>query len=174
VSLFVSLCPCPHLSPSRSLALSLSLCLSLSLPFPLACMACGHLHTVLSQPLSQLSASRPYSSVFNAPLILSVIAQFAVHLYFLLQGVALCVPYLPEYVTRIARRISMSHPNLQSPASAQHRCDVHAPTDPSRCEQEPGLGWAVHPECAELRRVPADADHASVHVRSKLPGATEL
>ena len=48
------------------------------------------------QPLPQLSPSRPYSSVFNAPLIVSVVAQFAVHLYFLVQAVDLCIPYLPE------------------------------------------------------------------------------
>jgi hypothetical protein len=48
------------------------------------------------QPLQHLSPSRPHSSVFNVPLIVSVALQFIIHLYFLTQAVALCVPYLEE------------------------------------------------------------------------------
>lgn len=49
-----------------------------------------------SKPLQHLSPSRPHSSVFNVPLIVSVALQFIIHLYFLTQAVALCVPYLEE------------------------------------------------------------------------------
>ena len=47
-----------------------------------------------AKPMKKLAPVRPYSSVFNTPLMVSVLGQFAIHLAVLFGVVNLCLPHL--------------------------------------------------------------------------------
>ncbi len=68
--------------------------------------------TLPVQPLERLSSVRPYPTVFNAPLMLSVFLQFAVHIAVLAQCVELSFPYLDAYVYALHAAVLVPAPTL--------------------------------------------------------------
>lgn len=48
-----------------------------------------------SQPLNKLSAQRPFASVFTPYMFVSLLGQFAIHLYTLIMAVEMARPHQP-------------------------------------------------------------------------------
>ncbi|KAI9114351.1 hypothetical protein K1719_014579 [Acacia pycnantha] len=67
-----------------------------------------------ARPLPTLSAERPHPNVFSAYLLLSLLGQFAIHLFFLISSVREAEKHMPEECIEVD---SEFHPNLVNTVS---------------------------------------------------------
>ena len=63
-----------------------------------------------AKPLKRLAPTRPYTTVFNTPLLLSIMGQWLTHTMVLMAGVSLCVPYAAVDATLSAAAANITDP----------------------------------------------------------------